>query len=278
MCEYVWLPMVVRRTEFLGKFGKTKSDYAYCESLTKREWAWEFLRRNKDYRIDVKTNRIRFTKPVKHPSGITLYRPRGNHSPARKWGLSVFADPNLPANKTHIFWRPKLMPNAISAKALPYKEHPDLDLFSTPSCIAILQGNGTQKLLIRTPECILDVTFIGANPLFENVDLEFRVRGFQHLKPQLNALFLLEKALNIAADDTPNGKIKRLVSTNLRGLIALDCQDQSGSLQDTANVFRAFGMTRLSWSTVGDESLKKQIIRARKKGIGIMQSGYKNLL
>ncbi len=31
---------------------KTKTDYAYTQSLKKEQWAWEFLRRNPDYQSD----------------------------------------------------------------------------------------------------------------------------------------------------------------------------------------------------------------------------------
>ena len=64
----------------------------------------------------------------------------------------------------------------------------------------------------------------------------------------------------------------------LKALVAFDCKQSGGSLQDTAIVFRALGLTRLSWSTVGDESLKKQVIRARNRGLKLMQGGYRTLL
>jgi hypothetical protein len=62
------------------------TDRLWLAHLSRRGWAWEFLRRNPEY--------------------IAMYGNVEAHAPAR-WGLLHLADPALNATEADLFWRPE---------------------------------------------------------------------------------------------------------------------------------------------------------------------------
>lgn len=262
-------------------FATSKLDYAYTQGLTKQEWAWEFLRRNTDYHRNYITSRARLSRITTLSNNIPLMRPRGQQIGAQKWGLACFSDPTKTAHQTPIFWSKDVLRHHAKAEAI----HPenttdqtDLDVFSQSTCIAILENKIGNNVHIRSGTLAIDLHIEGINVLLNPAALSFRIDGITEVKEQTEVLKLLAGALqNIPAKRTKS--ISKSARQNLlKALIALDCNQAGGSLQDTANLFRTLHLTRLSWSSNGDESLKKQVIRARNRGLKLMQGEYRNLL
>ena len=76
-------------------------------------WAWEFLRRNKDYQIDYKNHLEDTPKSFVLPSGSHLIVGERRYKAARKWGLLFFADPSKSAAGAGVFWKPSVFPATI---------------------------------------------------------------------------------------------------------------------------------------------------------------------
>ncbi len=76
-------------------------DYAYTRSLTRHQWAWEFLRRNPEYRKDWNSLQERIASAVdssaEQDQGQSV--PDVNMGLAAKWDLYALADPNIPAHE-----------------------------------------------------------------------------------------------------------------------------------------------------------------------------------
>jgi len=73
--------------------------YSYIFELAPQEIAWEFLRRNPDYRLCVNA-------AVQSADDDT-------DSLAKRWGLRFLADPALNAMETSIFWHPELCAQTV---------------------------------------------------------------------------------------------------------------------------------------------------------------------
>ncbi|MEM7569439.1 MAG: DUF2285 domain-containing protein [Pseudomonadota bacterium] len=69
-------------------------------------WAWAFLRRNADYRRDY----LQWLSGDKKPKNI-----------AERWGLLAFADPELDAIASNVFWSPHLLLGALRVSFEPLK-------------------------------------------------------------------------------------------------------------------------------------------------------------
>jgi len=267
--------------KFVARFAKSAGDYAYTEQLTDTDWAWEFLRRNRSYRHDVYAARIRFHPPFTHVSGVRIYRAFGNQSRAHHWGLTCFANPDLNALQTDVFWESEILSRSIDAGSSVgerLRSHPDLDLSEHKNCIAVLCANERQKLLFRFKSVLIDMSLTGPSPLFSPIILQFRVDGFEEVTKRAKTLLLLYDLVRSQLRNDPKPISRREQSYRKRYLIALDCHQRGGSLQDTARVFQAFGLTRLKWSVSGDEALKKHVWRCRNKGLHLMRGGYRNYL
>ena len=274
-------PLSERATDFLTQFGRTKSDYTCCKGLTKSEWAWEFLRRNPDYKRSFIVSRSRLTQITRLNNGTPVMRPRGCQAGASDWGLACFSDPGLSAVQKPIFWSQSVLKHHAEAEAVIAEPDPaqaDLDVFRDRNCAAILERRQGVSVLLRTPKEAIDLQIMGANILLNPARLLFRVDGLNAVKSRAATLLLLFHTIQTrtSGNTNPLPRLQRLGL--LKALVALDCKQSGGSLQDTAIVFRALRLTRLSWSTIGDESLKKQVIRARNRGLKLMQGGYQTLL
>jgi len=274
-------PLSERATDFLTQFGRTKSDYACCKGLTKSEWAWEFLRRNPDFKRAFIVSRSRLSQIARLNTGTPVMRPRGCQAGASDWGLECFSDPDLSAVQVPVFWSQEALKHHAEAEAAITESDPaqaDLDVFLDRNCAAILERRHGISVLFRTTKDAIDLQVTGANILLAPVGLSFRIAGINAVKSQAATLLLLSHSVQkrLSGNSEPLPRHQRLGL--LKALVALDCKQTGGSLQDTAIVFRAIGLTRLSWSTIGDESLKKQVIRARNRGLKLMQGGYRTLL
>ena len=274
-------PLSKRATDFLTQFGRTKSDYTCCRGLTKSEWAWEFLRRNPDYKRAFIVSRARHSQIIQLNNGTPVMRPRGCQAGASDWGLTSFSDPDLSALQTPVFWSQSVLRHHAEAEAEITESDPaqaDLDVFRDRNCAAILERRHGVSVLFRTAKEAIDLQIAGANILLNPARLLFRIDGLNAVKSRAATLLLLLHSVQkrLSGNVEPLPRHQRLGL--LKALVALDCKLSGGSLQDTAIVFRALGLTRLSWSTIGDESLKKQVIRARNRGLKLMQGGYRTPL
>lgn len=273
--------MAERETEFVAAFGKTASEYAYTEDLTDTDWAWEFLRRNPDYRTDYYESRAKLSKEISHASGVRIYRTRGYHHNARKWGLAVFSNPKFNARQADVFWSQDALTHCVTASSSPaetFDAQTDLDLFWDQNCCAILCDDHHQKIIVRSRNAAVDMKIIGANILFQPVQLQFHLSGFASVPPGTKALVWIKNALKSRRTGDKRALTKTTRTNRKKYLVALDCNRKGASLRDIALVFRALGLTRLSWSSSGDEALKKQVWRCRNAGLKFMRGDYRKLL
>ena len=270
-----------RATDFLTQFGRTRSDYVCCKGLTKSEWAWEFLRRNPDYKRSFIVSRSRLSQIARLNNGTPVMRPKGCQAGASGWGLACFSDPTFSAVETPVFWEQRVLKHYAEAEAAiapPDPAQADLDVFRDTNCAAILERRQGVSVLLRKPREAIDLQIAGANILLNPARLSFQIAGLNAIKPRAATLLLLLHAIQTRTSGNINPLPRHQRLGLLKALVALDCKQSGGSLKDTAIVFQALRLTWLSWSTIGDESLKKQVIRARNRGLKLMQGGYRTLL
>lgn len=88
-------------------------DYAYTCRLSRSRWAWEFLRRNSEFRqaaLRAGDSQIS-EKPACH--GIRLLRPLCDQIDAEKFGLVFFPDIDANGYEADVFWIPALYARAL---------------------------------------------------------------------------------------------------------------------------------------------------------------------
>lgn len=269
--------MPKKKQSFADTFDKSATDYAYTDNLTNRDWAWEFLRRNPSYQKDAFASRLQRHRRVDHHQGLHLYRNSCQKPHAEKWGLARFADPRCNALNTDIFWIDREV-KAQSQIHLSAFKPADLDLKTDQNLRALLLDEDGEHLAVCAHNQSAQVHLHGASILFSPIDLTFQLPGFDTIDLMFNSLKTLHILLKSSDRKPPRHSVKPLLKNQKQVLIALDCWQKSGSLQDTARLFQRFGLTRLEWSTSGNEALKKQIWRYRNKGVALMRDAYRTLL
>ena len=141
--------------------------------------------------------------------------------------------------------------------------------------MAILCAAGRQEIVIRSQKSSVNMTLKGVNVLLQPVELTFHLHGFASVERGTKALNWTKSALKQRRGRDMRALTRTTRLNRKKQLVALECHQKGGSLQDTAHVFRALRLTRLSWSANGDEALKKQVWRSRNTGLSLMCDGYR---
>ena len=104
-------------------------DYAHTRELSSTGWAWEFLRRNVAYQLDVRLNKAGHPTAIGHVSGSTLFRLRRRFIVAEKWGLSFFCDPSKTGLEASPFWLAELITRTAYCDAISANDNDEELLF-----------------------------------------------------------------------------------------------------------------------------------------------------
>lgn len=215
------------------------------------DYAWEFLRRNPDYRADYAQSK----------NGVGAINAR--------WGLGRPADPAAPARSAEVFWRPDVAPAIV----LPLEAGPtdggptagELRTFGPPKSGqggSYMRLAGGLQVLLRgdaRPEGPLVVV------LALDADFGLRVRGAQAL---------YQVTTGAAA---PPSRLKPAQRLRLdRSLLALDGSLRRENYREIARaLFGPGAVEDEPWKTA---SLRDVTIRLVRTGRELMRGGYLRLL
>ena len=215
------------------------------------DYAWEFLRRNPDYRTEYANAE------------------RGTGAISPRWGLGVPADPTRSARVADVFWRPDVAPAIVlpleAGRAEPAPIARELRTFGSPKPgqggAYLRLADGLQVLLRgdARPEGPLVVV------LALDADLGLRVRGAQALHQIANG------------GSAPPSRLKSAQRLRLdRSLRALDGSLRRENYRDIARgLFGPAAVEDEPWKTA---SLRDVTIRLVRSGRELMRGGYLRLL
>lgn len=228
---------------------------AFGDLRSAADYAWEFLRRNPDYRADFERCA---SMPLAESSVIDA-----------RWGLQFPVDPGAPAGTADVFWRPEIAPSLV----LPL----DIDPMGTAAQARRLPGAGPPRydedgMHLRLPnglqlllrgEATLDGPLIVV--LAFDGDFGLRVRAVQALQRVADGAVGVRSRLKTA-------QRQRLD----RALQALDGSLGQQSYRSIAEaVFGAAVVEREPWKTA---SVRAVTIRLVRSGRALMRGGYLDLL
>lgn len=223
--------------------------------LTVPGFAWEFLRRNPDYRAEFARDRI--------SGGAGEPRLDG------RWGLRFPVDPMLPASSAEVFWREDVAPGLVVPMIA------DTAGQGRPARSPATVGRprrGEDGLHMRLAAG-LQLLFRGdARPdgpvlVVLSFDQDFGLR--------VRAVEALQRAS--AGQGQPRSRLTAAQRTRLvRSLVALDGALREDSYRDIARtVFGAEALEREDWRTA---SVRDVTIRLVRTGKALMRGGYLKLL
>lgn len=223
--------------------------------LTVPGFAWEFLRRNPEYRAEFARGSA--------ASGA------GEVRLDRRWGLRFAVDPALPAPRAEVFWREDVAPGLV----VPLIDDPRGQGRPARAPLGVGSARRGEDGLHMRLAAGLQLLFRGeARPdgpvlvvLTFDQDFGLRVRAVEALQRARDGRLQQRSRL------TPAQRARLA-----RCLVALDGRRRGDSYRDIARtVFGAAALDREDWRTA---SLRDVTIRLARTGKALMQGGYLKLL
>ena len=245
-------------------------------------WGWEYKRRD--------ANLINAARKLSHhqPSrlcrsdGVTVYRLHRRLKLAEQFGLHFIPDPALSAFETTPFWLPEIMSahleaasevkNRLARGAAPLR----WDEIPGEKHFLIAPGRRA-KLVINAPGYAAQLAIEeNALPVPQAVYMSLRL-GAGHLMGS-HMRHIEEFASFCLGRQTTCKPLRGMSPIKLRNaLIALDGQLAGVSQRRIAEAIFGTETVRDDWDN-GPRSYKSKTRRLIKKGVGLMKSGYQDLL
>jgi hypothetical protein len=248
-------------SEFDWRLAQT---YAGLEAADAADFAWEFLRRNREYRVEYDTLRRGATVEL-----IAKFRER--------WGCSFPADPNLAFNAQSVFWAPEFMPTVLNVADTSWKAASPsyrLDL-TTLSGNDLRQASDGWHALVRL-KGITHRLFFRTRPTKGNpISVELALDA--DFATQSRAALSLWSALH----KRPMGRARPTLTLQRRHRLALVVRALDGRLE--GNTYRVvagvlFGKERASERAWKSNDLRTRTMRLVESGLSLMRGGYRALL
>lgn len=249
-------------------------------------WAWEYLRRNKDYQRDFRAIEHKRAVPTRLQTGCLLRREDRQWPKAEKWGLLTFANPSKPAQFADVFWRTDLLAGALSVKLYPIEEgqmqsgiDQDEIILSKIQTrrVALRTANGTMHLLIGGRRFWIHLYCKDAAIMSDKVRVGVQIDGMKHFRRRLDT------AAQLLSLYQSSGKKLSLIGRNksskrlANGLIAFDIIADGGTHRDVAIGVYGYETVAENWGQSGaylEDNIRRLIYRANH----LVDAGYRDFL
>jgi len=254
--------------------------YDHIGGLMRQSLAWEFLRRNPDYRDAWSRQDPGPAGELAVEGALRVLQLPELPQHVAKWGLLYLEDPNKDAAEADLVWHPAVCPSVLPANVVPPSADRSSDcvhLASLPtSATLFLGGDDEQHLLIGRPGHAVQLLCPERPRISSDAIIRPEIHGCQALEPKFAALKSLAE-LRRRAHPTMRVRLPRYVRMLPQILGALDGSLAGASQRDIAA--RIFGPSTVEqeWRTDSDY-LRARVRRLIRKGQELMTSGYRRLL
>ena len=252
--------------------------YDYLSRLSSDRWAWEFIRRNPEFRRDATQHAHEQIKVDKaHCADIRILRSPPSQVLADRWGLVFLPDPALNGLEADAVWSHYVFPDQVEVNCTPRKPGQRCDIWdrTVPHCAIthITDRVGREYLLLRGNDCVVQVRCTGMSLLsLEPVRMKLQISDMEayerKLKLQKEAFRLYGKGPNTS---TPRWTKTSQILRN--GIIALDCLDAGMNQREIAVLLYGADTVAGEWGVAGS-CLRASVRYLTSKALGLRDGGY----
>ncbi len=254
--------------------------YAYTERLSGPQWAWEYLRRNAEFRADWRTAQLEYGLSGYDPP-TTMMLSQYDIPMLSKWGLLYCTSPNEDARTACVFWNPDLCPTVLRLKGFPVAAKIDAIPFILDDlkCLSMLleMPTGPQHLLFMEEGRRLQLAIEGA-------DVMRPVRLLANAAPEKELAAAQLRALRCFNDLRLSGQLYDSHTERGRGperlrlvLRILDASLSGATHNEIAQKIFAGEYFGPGWFGV-EQLLRDRVRRAVYRGLALMRKAYRTLL
>lgn len=257
------------------------SDYNYAWPLSRSRWAWEFLRRNPDFRNTASVYAGKNISDRMVCNGIVVFRAAGDQSVAEEWGLSFLPDINQNGFDAMVFWSGTQYPRTVTVQVTPRAVHEIDEIFAQSlryGRIIHLTGTaGREHLLVKGNGRVVQVGCSGLSLLsLEPVRVKLTIDTISNFD---EAIAIINRTKGLFAEDfsKDDPEWTRETTAFRNALVALDCHAAGLTHFDTACVIYGQQAAEQAWSETG-RAMKDEMKRALTRGRELRDGGYRQLL
>jgi len=262
------------------------------DDMPNAAWAWEGLRRNPAYRRAWNCRPRTGICKIDLASGTTLIRARRRYLDAEKFGIILFANPDISASESTIFWCPDVLAGTLPVKMNPSQGRQFREKrAASPTLIDLRNFNmgkfifetatGERHVKIQSGKVWLQLVCHAPRGVGDNVDIGIYINKTHRMARRLDTALQL---LSIYRSDDRSSVLigrKRNRRAMAQGLTAYDIwhgfNGPKGGLQDIAKAIYSADQVESDWK--GPSRYMKEVaVRARHRGERFVASGYLDLL
>lgn len=260
------------------KTGETLKSYNYLWRMSRDRWAWEYLRRNEDFKQDAALHSSDDVSEMEAPcrnAQIRLIRSRVPQKLAARWGLVFMPEPSLNGIDADAVWLKTAFPDQVEVNCTPRADGETCDIWdrTVPHCQITHITDRAQRefLLLRGNGCVAQVRCTGQTLLgLEPVRMKLQISDMEGYEQKLKTQ---KEGMRIFGSD-PDAETAMWTKTSqiLRdGLIALDCLELGMTQRDIAIVLYGETVVAGQWKTTSMKSSLRYVINKAK---ALRDGGY----
>lgn len=250
-------------------------------SETYAGYAWEFLRRNKDYCLEYELSNLHVSARQTLKSGGEFKYVVASDRQAHKWGLECYASPKKDGLTGFVIWRQSLFPGGLDIEYL------DTDVcdmsqhyrFTSLECTRhhFSTTDGDRITVLKSSEFWLQLKGKPYKNLIETQPFSIRFDGGFGARRRIDALRQLTSLTrNGVADFKLLGRKKAHLKLR-NSLLAFDIRAAGGSYKDVAIALFGHQRVKAEWDGTGC-FLKSRVIRSCKFAERMIAQDYQGLL
>lgn len=251
--------------------------YNYLWRMSPDRWAWEYLRRNPDFRADAAAVGPDGISERVACHNIRILKPRVSQTLAERWGLIMMPDPEANGIAADAVWNPRLFPDQVEVNVTPRAKSESCDILGRTMSVCkvthLTDSVGREFLLLRGNGCVAQVRCFGLSLLgMEDVRMKMILPDFESYDRKIKAQ---QEGMRVFGND-PDAETPMWSKTTqiLRdGLVALDCLDAGFTQREIAAIIYGAGAVESDW---GDDcsSLRSQVRYVINKAKSLRDGGY----
>ena len=253
--------------------------YNYLWRLQPDRWAWEYLRRNPDYRADAMSISPDDISELTVCHNIRVYKSRVSQSRAEHWGMVMMVDPKLNAIDANVVWTKEAFPDQVAVDVVLRMPGETCDIYDTSVSLCQLShftdATGREYIITRGNGCLFQTRCNGVS-LLAGVPVRMKL-SISGLKAYNRKVQSYRDGMRVFGSD-PDAESPRCTKRTqiLRdGLIALDCLEIGLSHREIANVL--YGSTRVEEGWNGP-SMRSSIRYLIKRATKLRDGGFREEL
>lgn len=251
--------------------------YNYLWRMSPDRWAWEYLRRNPEFRADAKSYTADSVSERTACHNIRILKSRGSQTLAERWGLIMMPDPNANGIHADAVWNPRLFPDQVEVNVTPRAETETCDIYSRTMSVCkvthLTDSVGREFLLLRGNGCVVQIRCMGLSLLgMEDVRMKMILPDFDSYDRKIKAQ---QEGMRVFGND-PDAETPMWTKTTqiLRdGLVALDCMEIGLSRRETAIVLYGLQRVEAEWSNP-NSTIKNALKYVTRKAEELRDGGY----